>query len=278
VQARLSSLLVDGKVAARASGYFALIACRPGIVTPRGIPGIPRAKWPRMDLSALTQHDLLDSDECETVRNSVLTLRNHWSARQVGFDTLGTATYLDAVAQHSIYLQAAQTTNPVLYQFFGWLLERVRQFFEGSLADVAFFDPHYAVPGFHIFTLNGGDRSYDDPAGRAHFDLQWLHAIPGHTPSETLSFTLLIEEPSGGASLAVWHARYQEVVGLGLTATQCASKHPPQIIPYARGRIVVHDGLILHAIGAPSIGAPKGYRITLQGHGVRLPQGWLLYW
>jgi hypothetical protein len=226
-----------------------------------------------------TQHRLLDSDECDAVRNALLALRDYWSPRVGGgFFRLGAAAYMDAVPQHSSYLEAAKATNPVLCRSFGWLLERVRQFFETSLENAAFFDLRYALPGFHIFVFDGSDRSGDDPAPRAHFDLQWIHAIPGHTPSETLSFTLLIEEPSGGASLAVWRTRYQDVAKLGVTSIECASIRPPEIVTYARGGIVVHDGLILHAIGSPSVSAPKGYRITLQGHGVRLPQGWMLYW
>jgi hypothetical protein len=34
----------------------------------------------------------------------------------------------------------------------------------------------------------------------------------------------------------------------------------------------------LHAIGKSTVKAPTGLRITLQGHGVRLDDGWLLYW
>jgi hypothetical protein len=232
-----------------------------------------------MQLNAVTQQRLLDSDECVIVRNQLMELRDYWVPRSGGgFFTLGAAAYLDAVGQHSVYLEAAKGANAVLCRHFGWLLERVRQFFEESLGDAAFFDPRYAAPGFHIFGFNGVDYGRDDPAPRAHFDLQWMHAIPGHGPSETLSFTLLIEEPTGGASMAMWNARYQDAVTLRINAREYASQHPPQTIAYGRGFIVVHDGFTLHAIGNASVAAPMGYRITLQGHGVRLLQGWLLYW
>jgi len=36
--------------------------------------------------------------------------------------------------------------------------------------------------------------------------------------------------------------------------------------------------MILHAIGRAFSPTPKGFRITLQGHGVKLPAGWMLYW
>jgi hypothetical protein len=185
---------------------------------------------------------------------------------------------MDAPRERGLYLEAAKAANPLLSSSFDWLHERVRQFFEEFLGEPVFFDLEYALPGFHIFALDGTDHSHDNVAARAHFDLQWMHAIPGLDPTGTLSFTLPIEEPSGGASLAIWHTRYEDALRLGFTAVQYASKHPPRTVTYARGRLVVHDGLILHAIGRSSVSAPEGFRITLQGHGVRLPSGWLLYW
>src|SRR5262245_54414842 len=104
-----------------------------------------------------------------------------------------------------------------------------------------------------------------------------MHAIPGVEPSGTLSFTLPVEEPSGGASMAIWHVRYKDAVRLGFTAREYATKHPWQTVRHARGRIVVRDGFVLHAIGRSAVDAPRGYRITLQGHGVRLPEGWMRY-
>jgi hypothetical protein len=41
---------------------------------------------------------------------------------------------------------------------------------------------------------------------------------------------------------------------------------------------VLHDGFLLHAIGAPTVAAPYGQRITLQGHGVRRQGRWTIYW
>jgi hypothetical protein len=105
-----------------------------------------------------------------------------------------------------------------------------------------------------------------------------MYLFPDRIPSGTLSFTLPIEEPSGGASMAIWPARYQDLARLKLSAVDYASSRPPQTLTYARGRIVVHDGLILHAIGRAAVPTPEGYRITLQGHGVRSPEGWTLFW
>ncbi len=227
----------------------------------------------------LSQHDILDAAECSEARDQVVELRPHWTTRTAEtFFTLGAASYLDAVKRHDQYVSAAKKQNQLLHQSFHWLHERVRTFFEELLEEPVYFQPGYALPGFHIFTLNGEDRSQDNMAARAHFDLQWMHAIPGVQPLGTLSFTLPIEEPSGGASMAIWHVRYNEARQLGFSATDYASKHSPQIVSYARGRVVIHDGFVLHAIGKSTVRAASGLRITLQGHGVRLDDGWLLYW
>jgi hypothetical protein len=227
----------------------------------------------------LSQHDILDSAECEDAAECVLALRSRWSVRTEGsFYTLGAASYMDATKQHAAYSAAAAVTNPILEESFDWLLERVREFFEELLGETVSYDTRYALPGFHIFVLRGEDRSQDNVAARAHFDLQWMHAIQGSEPSGTLSFTLPVREPTGGASMEIWPARYQDAVRLGIVASQYAASHSSQTVWYSPGRIVVHDGYVLHAIGRAGVAAPKGMRITLQGHGVRLPRGWILYW
>jgi hypothetical protein len=231
------------------------------------------------DALPLSQHDLLSARECAEVRDQVIALKGRWTRRSGGsFFTLGAASYMDAARDRTDYLEAAKATNPLLRDSFGWLHERVRGFFEDLLGEAVRFDPLYALPGFHVFEQKGEDRSRENVAARAHFDLQWMHLFPGWIPPRTLSFTLPIEEPSGGASMAVWPARYEEVVRFNLSAVDCASSRPQQTLTYARGRIVVHDGLVLHAIGRASVPTPVGYRITLQGHGVRSPEGWTVYW
>jgi hypothetical protein len=228
----------------------------------------------------LSQHDVLEAHHCKTIRDEVLSLRPHWIQRGTSrtFFTLGTASYLDATKETSVYLDLARKANPILEGSFAWLYELVRCFLEQLLGDRFFYDAHYALPGFHVFLMNGGDRSGDKAAARAHFDLQWSHAIPGHKPTGTVSFTLPIELPSGGSSMEIWPTRYQDAIRMRFTATEYASEHASQSIPYVLGRMVVHDGFVLHAIGGSRVAAPEGYRITLQGHGVRMDNGWLLYW
>jgi len=171
----------------------------------------------------LSQHDVLDWDDCALIRERVIALREHWTERSPGsFYTLGAASYLDGPNKHDAYLAAAHVTNQVLQEHFDAALATLREFFEELLDDAVLYDPRYALPGFHIFLLRGGDRSNDDVAQRAHFDLQWMHAMPGQEPQGTLSFTLPIEQPSGGACMAVWPPA---------TKTPCAWVLPPATMP-----------------------------------------------
>ena len=227
----------------------------------------------------LSQHDLLNREDCAEICARVLALRNRWTERSSGrFYTLGAAAYLDATDARDAYLAAARDTNPILQENFGAVLELVREFFEELLGDAAFYSPHLALPGFHVFTSLHANLGTEDIAPRAHFDMQWTEATPEQEPEATLSFTLPIEQPSSGACLAVWPFRYADALRLDYAACDYAAQNPWQRVAYEPGRIVVHDGHILHAIGPRATAAPNEYRITLQGHGVRMPAGWMLYW
>jgi hypothetical protein len=225
----------------------------------------------------LSQHDLLTEDECAVIAKRVVELRPQWTQRSPGFYSLGAASYIDAASRADGYLGAAQRINAVLLQSFSGLYDDLAGFLEALLEESVRLDTSRAAPGFHVFEYNGANRGHDDEAPRAHFDLQWKNAYPDKTPTGTLSFTLLIEAPSGGSSMAVWNLRYQDAL-LGVTSRDHAMHHRPQHVAYAPGRLVIHDGLILHAIGAAGMRNPLGRRITLQGHGIRLDRNWLLYW
>ena len=107
--------------------------------------------------------------------------------------------------------------------------------------------------------------------------MEWMHAMPGRPSGRELSpFTLPIEEPSGGCSLAIVALYTSKLSRRGFDALKYAGRKPPQTLYYARGNMVVHDGLLLHAIGRASIARPVGYRITVQGHGAKFAGSWWL--
>ena len=157
-------------------------------------------------------------------------------------------------------------------------MERLRLLIENLVNDRAFYDEGNACPGFHIFLANGEERRYEDVATSAHFDLQGSQIIPDAETLPTLTFTVPIELPIGGASLETWPINLQSLRRLNVSTQHFTSKYQSQMIEYHCGRAVLHDGLILHALGRAPGGKACGMRITLQGHSVRLPQGWMIYW
>ena len=74
-------------------------------------------------------------------------------ARQLLF--AGTAAYLDAPGRQEAYLDSARRTNPVLLEAFPDLQHRVAHFLAELLAEKVVIDTERAVPGFHIFLLDG---------------------------------------------------------------------------------------------------------------------------
>jgi hypothetical protein len=230
-------------------------------------------------LSTMVLRDFLDASKCAETLRRVNRLWDRWTMRgDYCFYTLGAASYLDAAESRDTYLAAAAQTNPILCDVFDDLYRGLRVFLQDALDEPVTYDERLALPGFHIFQFDGSEVADDLLAERAHFDLQFLLANPEWTPETTLSFTLPLGLPSGGGSLAVWPIRHEEIIHCDLPAQEIAAQNRCEVVDYEIGRMVLHDGFLLHAIGAPSVSTPYGQRITLQGHGVRRQGRWTIYW
>lgn len=104
------------------------------------------------------------------------------------------------------------------------------------------------LPGFHIFEIDGDEWANNGLPELAHFDLQFHYLGTELTLEATLSFTLPLELPSGGAGFAVWELDEADATRRNLSAA-------------VFGRATA-----------------SGRRITLQGHGVRRAGRWTIYW
>ncbi len=234
-----------------------------------------------MNLSVLeplpvSQHELLSTDECDELRDRILSLRSEWIERGYHFYSLGAASYLDAPDHHAEYLASAAKTNLIVREHFADTFATLTEFLSDLLGDrVAITDTH-AVPGFHVFEYDGRPRSNDKPSSRAHFDLQWMNALPDRDLRGTISYTVVIEQPTGGASLEVWPLRFSQ--NMTATARDYAESHASRRLAYETGSVTIHDGHVLHAIGLSESPNPRGRRITLQGHGALIDGVWMLYW
>ena len=223
-------------------------------------------------------HDLFTEHECAGLRDRVLDSRSHWITRGLQFYTLGAASYLDAAVNREQYATAATRLNPVLARDFADVYARLVDFFQGLLRQPVSVDGDLALPGFHVFEFTGGYRDPLQIAERAHFDLQWALLRPAGQAPQTMSFTVPIELPSGGGAMQLWNARYRELVRADVAAREYARVHGSRRLSYSVGQTVLHDGLILHAIGESLTSRPHGQRITLQGHLMREGDAWVMYW
>lgn len=242
--------------------------------------------------SQIVARDFLGEYACAEIAQQVNGLQDRWTRRSgnIEYFTLGTASYLDGAIfslrrnkSRDDYLAAAAATNSILSIEFGELYNDLLAFLKDQLQEPVNYDEHLALPGFHIFEFDGAQLEVGDPAERAHFDMQFARAIPGAIPEATISFTLPLKQPSGGAGLAIWPLRREVVLqqrrnGARQSMRTFARQNPCERVKYTIGQMIMFDGFLLHAIDSPQVSAPQGQRITLQGHGIRNDGRWTIYW
>lgn len=193
----------------------------------------------------------------------VLSYDRMWTCRSITglpFYTLGAASYLDARWGEAAYITKAQEQNITL-------VTRLRHFYQLLLSQLGIIlqepcfydDDAKALPGFHIFKSHP-DFTKDDVAS-IHSDkqyqlLKWTGLI-----EDTFSFTLPIELPASGGGLNYW-----------------SNKEGPFFWPYKVGTLVYFFGDMVHQIAPFKEFEQDQWRITMQGHGVRINKRWHIYW
>jgi hypothetical protein len=239
-------------------------------------------------MPTISDLDLLSPAECTQVETDICRLRKFWQRwgdAELGFYTLGAATYLEAYRYGaSVYQAKAQLTNAVLQKHFAWLYDRIVGALTEHLQAPVVYQGKLALPGFHIFqnpfTSDNSEQSLDP-----HFDLQFrfLGKVFGLVPEsdlpEVISFTLAILLPSSGGGLDVWDVSASEVgTNGGELRQQLMETRKRTYHPYRTGTMAVHSGTFLHSIAATKDRRPGDQRVTLQGHGLRMDGAWHLYW
>lgn len=241
--------------------------------------------------SQLSTRDFLHESECAEFAQRIVELRGRWTSRSrfIEYFTLGAAAYLDGAPynffrpnQPDPYPAAAAEARSILSCEFGDLYTRLLDVLAAVLDEPVAYDERLALPGFQIYQFDGSEFVDGNLADRAHFDFQSTRAFPGQVPEATLSFTVLIEQPTGGAGLALWPLRREEMSALGKRTArplrEFARQNPCERFVYTRGQMMLFDGMLLHAADGPYVSAPSGRRITLQGHGFRNEGQWTIYW
>ncbi|CAF24550.1 hypothetical protein [Candidatus Protochlamydia amoebophila] len=220
---------------------------------------------------------VLNSTETEAILHKIEKLRFFWNKRQERFYTLGAALYLDKNIELTVYDKKIESNNLFLMLHFSDLYDRILDILKKELKSDVMYESSLALPGFHIFL---SCPEFVKQGGKIHFDLQFKQANWSHYKevdwSNPLSFTLALALPQQGGGLNYWDKPYdpQDL----LNPAQAVKDIPSHYIEYEVGKMVLHNGLLIHQI-APAKGFNESdCRITLQGHAIRADGTWRIYW
>lgn len=270
---------------------------------------------------------LLTDQETESVLNKVEELKDFYTdlPKKFSFQTLGAATYIHcgqgAYSEIKnanedlckIYNQIKIKTNPILYENFNWLYEKIAKKINDIYNEDAIVcdKADLAYPGFHIFYTHEWCEDIHHPPHmdlQANFHLDKVKKIfKNVNENNFLTFTLSIKLPKAGGGLYYWPIpkeldnnlksaerfykelitniaeEYKDIWDGGdsdrfLSKEQFEADTKPNILLYKEGYINVFKGYTLHQIMpffTPYSMDEK--RITLQGHGIKCDNVWRLY-
>jgi hypothetical protein len=213
------------------------------------------------------------------IQHGIDGLRAHWREHAPGFFTLGLAHYKDG--RDGLGAPEIEASNARLAGTFGPALEDLRTYLEAELDRAVEWGAGLPLPGFHI--LDARALRPGRPAGDSHFDLQYT-AVRFDAPVDaTLSFTVPIRVPSGGATLEHWPVDFAELrrriaEGAFADLEDAQRRLPMHAVAYEPGRVCLQRGLPLHRMGTVADVGPSDRRITLQGHAALVGDRWVGYW
>lgn len=210
-------------------------------------------------------------------------LKSYWIKRDpwVPFYTLGAASYLDAVGNsRPTYYSKAKHDNPILWEHFKWLYERLSDKLARTLGEPIAYPPMLALPGFHIYLWC---LVFERPVFSIHRDLQYTlldwKSSTGIDFTRPISFTLAIKLPKSGGGLYIWNLDHEEIRGLPRPEIdRLIGSRKKTFHPYKAGKLILHSGHQVHQVAPMQNAQPDDERITLQGHGLLCQGTWQLYW
>lgn len=230
----------------------------------------------------ISELDFLTREEATNTLEKVRALKARWIDRSHGFYpfyTLGANLYIDSSEDdESQYRRMAEEHNPILKENFQNLYDKLFALLQEAYKVPVTFVEGFAQPGFHIFLAS---KVFYEKGGSTHFDMQyqkikWPYAnVDYDTP---ISFTVPISLPKAGAGLEYWDITQDMVQKMSGAEFNKARAVPPHYFGYSLGKMVLHQGLILHQIAPTKEIHPGDARITLQGHGLLCDGALRLYW
>ena len=197
---------------------------------------------------------ILDIDT-DNIVDKVFRLQQYWVPRsdEFPFYTLGRCSYLDG--KTPAYHEEIKTLNPILLKEFGDTYQTIIDYLSNQFKEPIELNNSLAHPSFHIFI---SDPFLLTHAGLWHQDIP--HTTLGLDPIDPHSFTVAIKLPTGGAGIDYVENELQKYM------------------PYVEKGIINQDGKVLHRISSLKAYVPNEYRITMQGHLIRINGVLTMFW
>ena len=194
----------------------------------------------------------IDTDK---IADKVFRLQKYWVSRsdEFPFYTLGRNSYLDGRTPE--YKQESKALNPILRQEFGDTYDIIIDHLSDQFKEPVKLNNNLAHPSFHIFISSPFLLTH---AGLWHKDYPHITLDLGNI--DPYAFTIAIKLPSGGAGMDYIEDGQQ--------------KH----LSYTEKEIIGHDGSMLHRIAGLKEYIPDEYRITMQGHLIRINGILTMFW
>ena len=200
-----------------------------------------------------TKH-LLDIDTDQIV-DKVFRLQKHWISRsdEFAFYTLGRNAYLDGKTTE--YISESRILNPILSQEFCDTYDIIIDHLSDQFKEPIVLNHDLAYPSFHIFVSSPFLLTH---AGLWHED--YPHITLGLGSKDPYTFTVAIKMPTGGGGM--------DYIENGMQ----------KYLPYEEKELIGHDGTTMHRIASLKKYVPNEFRITLQGHLIRINGVLNMFW
>ena len=194
----------------------------------------------------------IDTDK---IAEKVFNLKEYWISRsnEFPFHTLGRNAYQDG--KTPAYQEDIKKLNPILRKEFDVTYRIIIDHLSNQFNEKVYFNNELAYPSFHIFESHPLLLTH---AGLWHRDKP--HELFGLESIDPYAFTIAIKLPTGGGGL--------DYVEDGMQ----------RYLPYQEGEIIGHSGQLLHRMASLKKYVPNEYRITLQGHLIRINGALNMFW
>ena len=191
----------------------------------------------------------------DDIADKVFRLQSHWISRsdEFPFYTLGRCSYLDGKTQ--AYQDEIKVLNPILHKNFDSLYEKVIKKLSDQFNEPIVFSERLAYPSFHVFISHPFLLTHT-----GHWHQDYPHITLGLKPVDPYTFTVAIKLPTGGGGM--------DYIEDGIQ----------RYLTYAEKEMIGHDGKVLHRIASLKEYVPDEYRITLQGHLIRIDDVLTMFW